>query len=147
MWGKFGEKPRKTQTWLISEPRELYRFLATSDFEVTKLLFAGDCVCWISRRHADVAPAPSFRHTNDAIVNFVTAGARLHLYSYLDKLKEHALYCDTDSVIFIRPRDDAALVQTGDCLGAMTSELKPRQFISELVSGGPKSTRTNRLIL
>jgi len=61
------------------------------------------------------------------------------LYSYLDKLKEHALYCDTDSVIFIQPRDDAALVQTGDCLSAMTSELKPGEFISEFVSGGPKN--------
>ena len=60
------------------------------------------------------------------------------MYGYLDKLKEHAIYCDTDSVIFVQPRDDAALVQTGDCLGAMTSELKPREFICEFVSGGAK---------
>ena len=78
-------------------------------------------------------------HTNEAIANFVTAGARLHLYGYLDKLKEHALYCDTDSVIFVEPRDDATLVQTDDCLGAMTSELKPEEFICEFVSGGPKT--------
>jgi len=63
----------------------------------------------------------------------------LHLYGYLDKLKEHALYCDTDSVIFVQPRDETALVQTGDCLGAMTSELKPGEFICEFVSGGPKN--------
>ena len=56
-----------------------------------------------------------------------------------DKLKENALYCDTDSVIFVQPRDDAALVQTGDCLGAMTSELKPGEFICEFVSGGRKN--------
>ena len=132
MWGKFGENPRKTQTLLISEPRDLYRFLAKPGIEVATLLFAGDSLCWISWRHADEAGAPSLRHTNEAIVSFVTAGARLHLYGYIDKLKEHALYCDTDSVIFVHPRDDAALLQTEDCLGAMTSEL-------EFVSGGSKN--------
>jgi len=42
MWGKFGESPRKPQTLLISEPRDLYRFLATLGIEVATLLFAGD---------------------------------------------------------------------------------------------------------
>ena len=130
MWGKLGENPRKTQTLLNSDPRELYRFLATPGIEVPALLFAGDS-CWISWRHSDEADAPSLRHTNEAIASFATAGARLHLYGYLDKLKEHALHCDTDSVIFVQPRDDVALVQTGNCLGAMTSELKPGEFICE----------------
>jgi len=125
MWGKLGENPRKTQTLLITDPQELYRFLAKPGIEVTRLLFAGDSVCWISWRHVYEARSPSLRHTNETIASFVTAGARLHLYRYLDKLKEHAVYCDTGSVIFIQPKDNAALVQTGDCLGAMTSELKP----------------------
>jgi len=117
----------------------LYRFLATPGIEVATLLFAGDSLCWISWRHSEEASAPSLPHTNEAIASFVTAGARFHLYGYLDKLKEYALYCDTDSVIFVQPRDEAPLVQTGDCLGAMTSELKPREFICEFVSGGPKN--------
>jgi hypothetical protein len=61
------------------------------------------------------------------------------LYSYLDKLKEHALYCDTDIVIFCQKRDDAALVKTGECLGDMRSELKPSEYISDFVSGGPNN--------
>ena len=81
----------------------------------------------------------TLRHTNDVIGCYVTAGARLHLYSYLDKLQERALYTDTDSVLFIQPRDGAALVEIGDCLGAMTSELKPNETISMFVSGGPKN--------
>jgi hypothetical protein len=32
-----------------------------------------------------------------------------------------------------------ALIETGDCLGAMTSELKPGLHIDEFVSGGPKN--------
>jgi len=57
----------------------------------------------------------TLRHTNDVIGSYVTAGTRLHLYSYLDKLQEMALYTDTDSVVFIQPRDGAALVEIGDC--------------------------------
>ena len=59
--------------------------------------------------------------------------------SYLDKLQQGALYTDTDSVIFIQPRDVAAQVKTGDFLGAMTTELKPGEYISEFVSGSTKN--------
>ena len=41
--------------------------------------------------------------------------------------------------MFIQPRDGVAVVEIGDCLGAMTSELKPDENISEFVSGGPKN--------
>jgi hypothetical protein len=49
-----------------------------------------------------------------------------------------ALYCDTDSGIYIQPDGQPALIETGDCLGAMTSELKQGIHI-EFVSGGPKN--------
>jgi len=42
-------------------------------------------------------------------------------------------------VIYIQPRDGPALIETGDILGDMTSELRPSEFISEFVSGGPKN--------
>jgi hypothetical protein len=111
----------------------------TPGIEVTTLLFAGDSTCWISWQRADDTDVPILRHTNDVIGSFVTAGARLHLYAYLDKLKEHALYYDTDSVIFLQQKDYTALVKTEDCLGDMTPELKPCEYISEFVSGGPKN--------
>ena len=38
----------------------------------------------------------------------------------------------------MHPRDEQALVQSGDSLEAMTSELKLSEFIAEFVSGGPK---------
>jgi hypothetical protein len=91
---------------IITEPQELYRFLVTPGIEITTLLFAGDCVL-VTWRHASEADVPILRHTNDVIGNYVTAGA---------------LYSDTASVLYILPRDGAALVTTVDCLGAMTSE-------------------------
>jgi len=44
-----------------------------------------------------------------------------------------------DSVIYIQPRDGHELIETGDKLGDMTSELRPSETISEFVSGGPKN--------
>ena len=61
------------------------------------------------------------------------------MYTYLDNLQTRALYVDTNSVLFIQTRDGVALVNTGDCLDEMTSELKPSEHISEFVSGGPKN--------
>ena len=61
------------------------------------------------------------------------------MYPYLDILQKHALYTDTDRVMYIQPRDGAALVDAGECLGDMTSELKPCEYISEFVSDGPKN--------
>jgi len=66
------------------------------------------------------------------------AGARIHLYRYLDELKVDTLYCDTDSDIFIQPRDETGMIETGDNRGDMTSELKPHEYISEIMFGGPK---------
>ena len=70
----------------------------------------------------------------------------MKLYTYLDNLQTRALYVDTDSVLFIQPRDSVALVNTGDCLGEMTSELQPSEYMSEFVSGAPRIMRTKRTI-
>ena len=43
---------------------------------------------------------PSLRNTNEVIGAYVTAGARIHLYGFLDTLQEKAIYTDTDSDIY-----------------------------------------------
>ena len=53
---------------------------------------------------------PSLRNTNEVIVVNVTAGARIHLFRYLDWLQEKAIYCDTYSVIYIQTRDEPKLI-------------------------------------
>ena len=47
LWGKLCENPVRTQTQMISDPKELYRFLATPGMEVATLLFAGYSMCWV----------------------------------------------------------------------------------------------------
>jgi len=40
--------------------------------------------------------------------------------------------------MFVQPRDETAVVETGDNLGVVTSELGHSEFREEFVSGGPK---------
>jgi hypothetical protein len=69
----------------------------------------------------------------------VAAGARIHIYCYLNRLQDKAIYCDTDSCIYEQPNKGFPLVETGDKLGEMTFELKPDEIISEVVCAGPKN--------
>ena len=97
------ERSNRTKTVLISQTAELYRFLVTPGVEVKNMLFANDDVVWISWQYSADERVPILRHTNEVIGAYVTAGARNHLYGFLDKLQEKAIYTDTDSVIFIQP--------------------------------------------
>jgi hypothetical protein len=122
MWRKLTERSNRKQTKLISQPAELSRFLVTPGVEVQNMLFANDDVVWICGQYSADERVPSLRHTN----NVIGAEARIHLYGFLDKLQEKAIYCDTDSVIFIEPGQgcEPTLIKTGDNLGQMQSELK-----------------------
>jgi len=139
MWGKLTERSNRSETKLISEPHELYRFLVTPGIEVLNMMFASEDVVCISWQFSSEERVASLRHTNGVIGAFVTAGARIHLYSYLDRLQDKAIYCDTDSVLYIQPAGEPALVKTGDNLGQMTSELQANEIISEMVCAGPKN--------
>jgi hypothetical protein len=44
---------------------------------------------------------PVLKHANVVVGAFVTAGARLKLYTYLEALNRDVLYTDTDSIIFV----------------------------------------------
>ena len=112
MWGKLPERNDSTQTRVITEPKELYKFLSVPGIEVMNLAFASDDVVWISWKHSAEEQVPNLRHTNEVIGAYVTAGARMHLYRYLDRLGERAVYCDTDSVIYIQLKDEPNLVET-----------------------------------
>jgi len=104
------------------------------------LTIASDDVVWILWKYGAEQDVPSLRHTNGVIGTYVTVGARIHLYPYLDRLGKDAIYCDTDSVIYIQPKGDIhQLIETGDKLVDMTSELHPSETILEFETGGPKN--------
>ena len=92
LWGKLTEPGDRTQAKLISDPNELHRFLATPGIEVQNLLFASDSFLWASWRYAAEEQVPCLRHTNEVVGSLVACGGRMHLYAYLDRLGERALY-------------------------------------------------------
>ena len=59
MWGKLTERSNRTQTNLMSQPAELYRFLITPVVEVQNVLFANDDVVWISWQYSADERVPS----------------------------------------------------------------------------------------
>jgi hypothetical protein len=128
MWDKMTKRTNRTKTKMISDPQEVYRYLAMLGIEVANLLLASDKIVLVS-----------WRYIIEVIGAFVTAGARLHLYPYLYRLQEKALYFDTDSVFYVQRDSETALIPCGDKLGDMISELKPCEHVSEFVSAGPKN--------
>ena len=114
MWGKVTERNNRTQTTIISDPKEHYRFLATPGIEVTNLMFANDDVVWISWKFTVEERVLNQRHTNEVIGVYVTAGEKINLYHYLDRVQEKFLYCDTHSILYVQPTEEPALIETGD---------------------------------
>ena len=70
------------------------------------MAFPSDHIVWFSWKLSTEERVPNLHHTNEVIGAYVTAGARIHLFEFLNRLEENAIYCDTDSVIFIQPRSE-----------------------------------------
>jgi len=123
----------------MTEPKDLYGFLATPGVGVLNLAFASDEVVYISWKYDAEEDVPNLHHTNEVIRAYLTTGAKIYFYRFLDRLREKAKYCETDSVIYIQPRGEPPLIETGDKLGNKTSELRPSETIREFMSGGTKN--------
>jgi hypothetical protein len=87
---------------------------------------------------------PVLCHTKEVISAYVPTGACLKLYSYLDVSKERAIFCDTDSVIYIQKCGQPPAVTRGDKLGDMTNELDPTNTLRSLCLGAPRTTFTEQ---
>jgi len=54
-------------TKIITEPKELYGFLATPGIDVVKLVFASEDVVWLSWQRGAEEDVASLRRTNEVI--------------------------------------------------------------------------------
>jgi len=100
IWGKLTEGNDRIMTRVILDLKELYGFLSTPGVDVMNLAFANNDLVWNSWNYGAEEDVPSLRHTNVVIGAYVTAGARIHLYRYLDRRRENAIFCDKKSVIY-----------------------------------------------
>ena len=134
--GKFAQRLNLTKTKRVTEPKELYEYLHSDQYEVKGGQLVNDETFEIQYMEKE-----GFVDENDkvniVIAAFTTAYARLKLYDLLDLLQERVLYYDTDSVVYVHEpgKPDPPL---GDHLGDLTDELNGG-YITTFLSGGPKN--------
>ena len=146
--GKFAQRSNLPKTKEVTEPKDLYVYLNSDQYEVKDAQMINDETVEIQYTEKE-----GFVEENDkvniVIAAFTTAYARLKLYDLLDLLQERVLYYDTDSMVYVHEPDkpDPPL---GDYLGELTDELKG-DYITTFISGGPKNygyvTNTGEAIL
>ena len=135
--GKFAQRSNLTKTELVTEPKKLFHYLESDEYEVSDARLVNDETVEVHYKSKD-----EFAEQNDkvniVIAAFTTAYARLKLYDLLDQLQERVIYYDTDSVIYVHEpgKPEPPL---GDYLGDLTDELDPGDYITTFVSGGPKN--------
>ena len=135
-WGKFGQRTNMEQVDFVSEPVIFYDMLTNDEQDVTHINFVNEETVEMRWKYHEDFIETSDKN-NVVIAAYTTAQARLKLYSYLEKLGDRALYCDTDSVIFSTDPDNIDL-PLGDYLGDLTDEVDNGN-ITCFVTGGPKS--------
>ena len=96
LWGFFGQQENKTQTRIVDNPSDLHALLTSPMTEVSGIVPVNDNILYVSTRFKEDTFIP-LNTANVIVAAFVTAQARLKLYSYLEKLGESTIYCDTDS--------------------------------------------------
>lgn len=113
----------------------MYELLNNASVEVNEITPIGDNMI-LMNWHNNTDELPESNFTSVAIASYVTAQARLYLYSFMEQLQDRLIYCDTDSVIYSESTTDKKL-PTGDFLGQLTDELDkwPGSYISEFVCG------------
>ncbi|KAK5638665.1 hypothetical protein RI129_012960 [Pyrocoelia pectoralis] len=139
-FGKFGQRENQSKTHIVNQPAELYTLLFDPAINVVGIIPINEETLVVNYHYKDESFSP-LSTVNVSIAAYVTAQARLRLYSYMEKLGERVLYFDTDSIIYIS-REGEYEPKTGDFLGDMTNELEcygPGSYITEFASGGPKN--------
>ena len=135
--GKFAQRSNLTKTEVVTEPKVLFHYLESDEYEVSDARMVNDETVEVHYKKKD-AFAEQNDNVNIVIAAFTTAYARLKLYDLLDLLQERVLYYDTDSVIYVHEpgKPDPPL---GDYLGDLTDELDAGDYITTFISGGPKN--------
>ena len=138
MWGKFGQKPNKTQVREFDDPVAFCEFHESDKYDIRYVSVLTEKRVEIHFKH-EFEDDPVSPNLNIFVACFTTCWARLRLYQALDLLlQERVLYFDTDSVVF-RCLPDQPNPSLGDYLGDFKDEIGQGDYIIEFASGGPKN--------
>lgn len=143
LWGKFVQTPCALTIKFISGYGEYAQLWFDNQVDKSTLQFRrirdGLDMMEVRYGHTNSARAPS--NTHYFLGASCTAQARLKLQSMLRFVgPEKALYCDTDSVVYVQRDDDEdeERVKTGEALGQWSSELDEGVWGEEFMALAPK---------
>ena len=100
-WGKFGMRDNLSKTEFIHKPKEFYKLLNSKSRKVQELHLVNEN-CMMFTHSAEDEYNEGNNSSNIAIAAITTSHARLRLLNMLNSLGDRVLYCDTDSVIYVR---------------------------------------------
>ena len=138
MWGRLGMNTDRTTYKLITDPSQWFDLVRDDSYIIKAVDFShtnpNSIQVFYTNRLNEGSTETSVPHAA-----FVTAHARLKLYSELEKIGDRVLYFDTDSIIYVS-KPGTYEPKTGNFLGELTNELdNPNDYIEEFVSAGPKN--------
>lgn len=144
LWGRLGMRTNKPKKSFINSSDQLLKLMVNPSYEVNHFHeLSDDSLLVTYTLKAECEQIQSY--VNVVLAAYTSALARIHLYNYLDILKERCLYHDTDSIIFTCKSGEAC-PKLGDYLGDLTDELAEfgeNSFISEAVFTSEKSYALN----
>lgn len=146
LWGKLAQRAERDDVCYTGSAREFHELLGDPRQDVVDFVHLNEQLdrCVVRRRWPFVR-APDTN--NLAVACFVTAHARLHLHGRLEEVRlagGRMLYCDTDSVYFVRarrppgPQQHQFLRSEGDAFGQLMREWPGRRIV-QFFSAGPKN--------
>ncbi|XP_072385963.1 uncharacterized protein [Diabrotica undecimpunctata] len=97
-WGKFAQRENLPKTSIIKQPNEFFSMLVNPSLYVNTVIPVNDETLVVTWEYVEEAASMS-PTVNVVLASYVTALARLKLYSYLDLVADRAFYYDTDSII------------------------------------------------
>jgi hypothetical protein len=138
-WGRYAMNSNKMQVKFISKINEWYELITDDKYEIHDIDFTSEETVTVFYKIKEDFNEGS-NQVNVVIASFVTAYARLKLYSELEKISNRVIYFDTDSIIYISNGVDYE-PKLGDYLGELTNEIdsKNGNHIVEIICAGPKN--------
>lgn len=138
LWGKLCQDVNTNFYCDIDNLNDFQYLFFESNLDINKMTFReyGEKYGYKVKYEMDQRCFSPNKRYNIFISASVTAHARCILHRKMLKVgPQNVLYCDTDSVIFVTPKDENP--ETGNCLGQWTNEY-PYKVISRFYAIAPK---------
>jgi len=140
LWGKFVQTPKATTMKFITGYEDYVKLWFDNQVDKSTLMFRRirDGLDFMEVRYGFNSALRAPTNTHYYLGGSCTAQARLKLTGMLRRVgEERALYCDTDSVVYVqRPGDEE--IETGEALGHWSSELDEGVWGEEFLALAPK---------